>query len=120
MSRKPLQQEIESTKSTLSLQMSHQKTTLKEFIQFYKELNSTMKTCIEGLTKLSKKTFSCREFETPDIRSLIDELQLYSLKQGDLILSLVEQIRDIEQQVNKTYKDIKSMKENMLLKVIFD
>ena len=36
--------------------MSHQKTTLKEFISFYKELNITMKTCIEGLTKLSKKT----------------------------------------------------------------
>ncbi|CAD8084485.1 unnamed protein product [Paramecium sonneborni] len=115
-SKKLLYQEIDQTKQQLSLQMSHQKTTLKEFSSYLKDYQAFLKSVSEQLIKLTRKEFTCREFENKTIKEFIDKNIISTSKISDILGHLSENINQLEQDIFQTYLEIKQNKELVMQK----
>ncbi|CAD8177560.1 unnamed protein product [Paramecium pentaurelia] len=115
-SKKLLYQEIDYTKQQLSLQMSHQKTTLKEFSSYLKDYQAILKSISEQLIKLTRKEFTCREFENKTIKEFIDKNIISTSKISDILGVLSENVNQIEQDIFQAYLDIKQNKELVMQK----
>ncbi|CAD8086381.1 unnamed protein product [Paramecium sonneborni] len=116
ISKKLLYQEIDYTKEQINLQMSHQKKTLKEFSSYLKDYSALLKLISEQLIKLTRKEFTCREYENKTIKEFIDKNIISTSQISDILGLLQENINQLEQDIFQTYLEIKQNKDLVMQK----